>query len=402
MSPFNIYRKTMIFSWMKLGLGLLTFVVCLAIGFAAYFVITTNQGSLMTSIAIGCGAFLIAVGVYYLIMSKIGYSIRMGHLAIIERADRGGDVPSNPVEFSKTVVAERFENNRKFYKQSRDIQLAYRQMARVLGRGFSLDKDTPELGMGRWVKMVMSHAALSSVNECCLAYALRRSDYEVNAACVDALTILVQDWQAFSRKALVISLLHGVLCLLTFALFFVPGFLFFRDMSLDMLPWLGVSFFLTLTVKIAFYDSYVLAKTVCAFLDITGKAKIDTKNYAKLDKWSKEYAKLRGSAEKAAEKADNEADRAERAAKKEAAKAEKKAQEGDAKSEADAKSAAAVQGDEAKSGSDEAKPDEAKPSADAAETHADAAESDDGQAADTADAPDASEEKHGSENAEQA
>lgn len=323
MSPFNIYRKTMIFSWMKLGLGLLTFVVCLAIGFVAYLTITNMAFELMTSIAIGCGAFLIAVAVYYLIMAKIGYSIEMGHLAIIERADRGEDVPSNPVEFSKTVVAERFGNSRKFYKQSRDIQLAYRQMARVLGRGFSLDKDTPELGMGRWLKMMLSHSALSCVNECCLAYALRRSDYEVNAACVDALTILVQDWRNFNGKALRISLVHVLVCLLTFALFFVPGFLVFKDMGLNVVPWLGVAFFLTLTVKVAFYDSFVLSRTVCAFLEMAGESKIEARNYAKLDKWSKEYAKLRSSAEKAAEKAEDEADRAERAAKKAASKAVK-------------------------------------------------------------------------------
>ena len=380
MSPFNIYRKTMIFSWMKLGLGLMTFVACLAVGLAAYFVITNMDFALTTSIAIGCCAFLIAVAVYYLIMAKIGYSIEMGHLAIIERADRGEEVPSNPVEFSKTVVSARFENNRKFYKQSRDVQLAYRQIARVLGRGFSLDKDTPELGMGRWVKMVVSHAALSSVNECCLAYALRRNDYEVNAACVDALTILVQDWHTFSRKALGISLAHGALCLATFALFFVPGFVFFKDMGLNMLPWLGVAFFLTLTVKIAFYDSYVLAKTVCAFLDLAGEAKIESRNYAKLDKWSKEYAKLRGSAEKAAEKAEDEADRAARKAAKaeeKAAKAEEKAAKAEDKSDkAEESSAEDVKAEDSKSEeaaeSKAASADEAK---DAGSSEAEASES---------------------------
>ncbi|MBQ8035994.1 MAG: hypothetical protein IJ268_03285 [Proteobacteria bacterium] len=367
MSPFNIYRKTMIFSWMKLGLGLLTFVACLAIGFVAYLTITNMAFELMTSIAIGCSAFLIAVAVYFLIMAKLGYSIEMGHLAIIERADRGEDVPSNPVEFSKTVVAERFGNSRKFYKQSRDVQLAYRQMARVLGRGFSLDKDTPELGMGRWLKMMLSHSALSCVNECCLAYALRRSDYEVNAACVDALTRLVQDWRSFNGKALSISLVHVLVCLLTFALFFVPGFLVFKDMGLNMVPWLGVAFFLTLTVKVAFYDSFVLSRTVCAFLEMAGASKIEARNYAKLDKWSKEYAKLRSSAEKAAEKAEDEADRAERAARKSASKT--------AKSEAENAEAVVADAEAAeRSDSSPAEADDGKAAAKASEAPSEASE----------------------------
>ena len=171
----------------------------------------------------------------------------------------------------------------------------------------------------------------------------------MNAACVDALTILVQDWRAFSQKALGISIGHVAICLATFALFFVPGFVFFKDMGLNMLPWLGVAFFLTLTVKIAFYDSYVLAKTVCAFLDLAGQSKIESRNYAKLDKWSKEYAKLRASAEKAAEKAEDEAEKAAKKAAK-AAKAEEKAAKAEDKSDkAEESSAEEVKPEDSKS-----------------------------------------------------
>ena len=320
MSPFNIYRKTMIFSWLKLGIGMLTLFVCLAIVGIAWLIITKMAFGLLTSIAIGCTAFLVAVALYYLIMSRLGYSIKMGHLAIVERAQRGEDIPSNPVEFSKTVVSGRFGNTRHFYAQSRNISITIHQLVRVILKGFSLDKDTPDTGSARWFVYLLASPVLRCSDECCLAYALRRSDYEINAAVVDALTIFVQDWKKLSRKALKVSIVHILVCLAVFALFFVPGFFIFRDLGLNIIPWLGISFFLMLTVKVAFFDSYVLTKFVCEFLNITESAKIEAKNYVKLDSWSKNYAKMRNSAEKAAEKAEDEADKAERKAAQKAQK----------------------------------------------------------------------------------
>ena len=322
MSPFNIYRKTMIFSWLKLGVGLMTLFICLGIGALAWFLITRLSFDAFTSIAIGCGAFLVAVVLYYLMMTKIGYSIKLGHLAIIERAHRGESIPSNPVEFSKTIVRERFGTNRQYYALSRNLMVTIRQLVRVISRGFSLDTDAPNMHSGRWVKHLICMPALRSIDECCLTYTLGQKPLEVNAACVDAMTLLVQNWAGFMSKAMRVSIVHILVCLFTFVLFFLPGFFICRDLGVNTMPWFGVAFFLTLTVKIAFFDSYVLTKIVCGFLTLAAESKIDPKNYAKLDKWSKGYDKMRHSAEKAADKAEREAEKAERAAKKAAKKAE--------------------------------------------------------------------------------
>ncbi len=308
----------MIFSWLKLGIGLLTLFICLAIVGIAWLIITKMAFDLTTSIAIGCSAFLVAVAVYYIIMGRLGYSIKMGHLAIVERAHRGENIPSNPVEFSKNIVSTRFGSNRQFYGYSRSVVLIIRELVRVISKGFTLELDKPDISSSRWIKHLFASSALRCSDECCLAYALRRSDYEVNAAVVDALTFFVQEWKTFINKALKVSLLLLLVCILTFAVFFLPGFFIFRDLGLNVIPWLGISFFLMLTVKVAFFDSYVLTKIVCEFLHITDSAKIKTQNYVKLDSWSKRYAKLREAAEKAAEKAEDAADRAERAARKNA------------------------------------------------------------------------------------
>ena len=323
MSPGAIWRKTLIFSWINLGLGLLTLLLCLVIGGGAYFIITNFAFEMFTNIAIGCGAFLCVVVIYFVVMSRFGYGIKLGQLAIVERAQRGEPIPANPVGFSKSIVSERFGNSRKYYAMSRDISTALRQILRVISRGFTLESETPQIGSGRWLSLLIAHPAISCIDECCLTYALRKHDYEVNAASIDALTILVQNWRAFIRRALRLSIIVYVICLILMALFFLPGFAICRQFVWNSLPWLGISFFLVLTFKIAFIDSYTLTKIVCEFLDLSQKSTIDPENYKKLDAWSKVYLKLRKSAEKAAEKAEDEAERVARENRKAARAAEK-------------------------------------------------------------------------------
>ena len=105
MSPGKIFRKTMIFNWIRLGIGMLTgFIGLLVIGLI-WLLITKMSFSLPTNIALCCGAFLFIVGSYYTIMGRLGYNTQMGHLAIVEQALETSRIPSNPVEYSKTVVS---------------------------------------------------------------------------------------------------------------------------------------------------------------------------------------------------------------------------------------------------------------------------------------------------------
>ncbi len=355
MTPNTIWRKTLIFSWINLGLGLLTLFICLILGGGAYFIITNFEFDLLTKFAIGCGAFLCVVVIYFIVMSRFGYGIRLGQLAIVERAQRGESVPNNPVEFSKSVVRERFGNSRRYYALSRDISTSLRQMLRVLSRGFSLDNESPELGSSRWLSLIIATPALRCVDECCLTYALRKRDYEVNAASVDALTILVQNWRSFIRRAIKLSIIIYVICFVLMALFFLPGFAVCQQMVWSSWPWLCISFFLVLTVKIAFIDGYTLTKIVCEFLDMASKTQIAPENYKKLDSWSKMYAKIRKSAEKAAEKAEDEAAKQERE--------ERKAKKA-ASAEAPESSSAPAADDAEKTGGDDVAADETQASED--------------------------------------
>ena len=313
MKPGTIWRKTLIFSWIQLGLGLLTFFVCLMIAGVAWLIIRHIDASIFTNIAIGCASFLIAVAIYFLMMSRIGYNIKMGHLAIVERAHRGESIPANPVEFSKDVVKQRFGGNRQFYSIQRDVTTARNQILRIIAKGFSLETDVPDMYGGGWLRFLFCTPALTCIDECCLTYALRCTDYEINAACIDALTILVQDWKSFIKRATILSLVIYLICLGLLAIFFLPGFYLLQSLAIQPLFWLAISFFLVITVKIAFIDSYTLTKIVCQFLDIAQNAQIAPANYRKLDSWSKMYKKLRQNAEKAAEQADDEAFKAERA-----------------------------------------------------------------------------------------
>ena len=68
MTPSQIYRKTMVFNWYKLGLGVLTFFVCALFFCATWFAANHFAVDISTMIGLCCGAFLCAVIVYYIIM----------------------------------------------------------------------------------------------------------------------------------------------------------------------------------------------------------------------------------------------------------------------------------------------------------------------------------------------
>lgn len=303
MRPFAIYRKVMIFNWIRLGIGFLNCIIGLLIIGAAYLVVTNFEFDILTNIAIGCGAFLAIVILHYATMSRLGYSIRTGQLAVTERANSGREIPSNPIEYSKNIVGERFGSSRSFYFYSRDISIAVKQFMRVMSRGFSLNSDAPDFRTSRRVLMLLSRTAIARADDCCIAYALRRRDYELNAACVDALTILVQKWDAFVSRAFRLSLFVIIGCLLLFFIFWLPGLAVSRSLSVSSFPWMGISFLLMLSFKIAFFDSWAQTKMACEFLDISKETEIDKSLYQKLDAWSPMYANMRKKAQNASEKA---------------------------------------------------------------------------------------------------
>ena len=152
--------------------------------------------------------------------------------------------------------------------------------------------------------ILLSHTAIYKADDCCIAYALRKRDYELNAAIVDALTILAQQWNVFIRRAFKLSLFVIVGCIFLFLIFYLPGLAVSQSLSISSLPWMGISFLLMLSFKIAFFDSWVQTKMTCEFLDITNDTAIDGKLYQKLDSWSSMYAHLRKLAQKATEKAE--------------------------------------------------------------------------------------------------
>lgn len=304
MTPSAIYRKVMIFNWIKLGIGFLNCLVAMLIIGGTYLLITYSQLDITTDIAIGCGAFLLIVAIYYVMMGRLGYSVRTGQLAVTERANAGQAIPPNPVEFSKDIVSQRFGSNRRFYLISRDIVIAIRQFVRVFARGFSLVSDTPDLRLSRRLLILFSHSAIFKADDCCIAYALRKRDYELNAACVDALTILAQQWGTFIRRAFKLSLIVTVSSILLFFIFYLPGLAVSRSLSVSSFPWMGISFLLMISFKIAFFDTWVQTKMVCEFLDIASHTTIDGQLYQKLDSWSSMYANLRKAAQKATEMAE--------------------------------------------------------------------------------------------------
>lgn len=283
----------MIFNWIRLGIGMVTVFFCMLIFAVAWLLVTKLALALSTTIAVACTAFLLAVAIYYFIMIRYGYGIKLGQLAIVGMAHSNSDIPSNPVEFSKSVVTNRFGGSRHYYALARRLSLALGEIYSVIGRGFRLGTDAPELRSSkRWLHC-LSRPALGYADECCLCYALNHPDGDMHETCVDALTLFVQNWDDIIKGAAKTSLIVIFLTLGLGTLLYLPGLAASQAFENNSLPWLGISFMLALTFKIAFLDSWILIRMVTQFLTLSEETKLESSYYEKLEHWSKSYAKLR-------------------------------------------------------------------------------------------------------------
>lgn len=121
MTAKEVFSKTLVFGWIKLGLGLLNILIAIVL-----FAILMGISVLFASEGVGAIMFfiwLVAIGVVnFIINHYIGYLVKAGHVAIIATAFKTGTVLADPVNTGKAMVKERF---RKGQDGPNEVKKAY-------------------------------------------------------------------------------------------------------------------------------------------------------------------------------------------------------------------------------------------------------------------------------------
>ena len=290
MSTNQIYGKTMKFVWLKLGLGLIMTVISIVL-FAIIMGICSLIGG-STIFAGACIWIILFSGIYAVVMHYFGYMLKASHIAIVSLAVTTGQVPQNMVKVGKDMVVSRFGATNVYFVLDRLIGGAVRQLQKTVGKVGNLAADVP--GVGALVSFAQTFIgiALGYIDECCLGYTFYKKDEGAFKSSCDGVAIYFQNIKHLLKSALVTSLLVAVLSFVAWLLPFAIIALIFSALNIHWVFAMIIALFPALAIKSAFIDSYVMVRTMVAYMQVAPSTQVTVDIYGKLCKLSNKFKKL--------------------------------------------------------------------------------------------------------------
>ena len=287
----DLYTKTMPFVWAKLLLGVITVAIS-----AVLFAILMGLALLFNDGSIGVILFIVwlsATGIVrFVIMHYLGYLVKAGHIAVMAEALTTGRVPDNQVAYGKQMVTERFATANIYFAVDKLVSGAVKQIQRGIGKVGDLLGFIPGMKQVTSLAQFFVELSLGYIDECCLGYTFYRKDQGACKSAADGVVIYAQNWKTLLASAaktmlLVILGIAGI----TLALFIVLGLLF-RLFNGSGLVAFGLSLLIALVIKNAFMDSFILARTMTAYMAVAPTTQISFDLYGKLCGLSGKFKQL--------------------------------------------------------------------------------------------------------------
>jgi hypothetical protein len=297
----QLYLKTMPFVWAKLLLGLVTVFISVVL-----LAILMGIAWLFKSVGVGCILFLlwlVAVNIVrFVIMHYIGYLIKAGHIAVMAEAVTTGRVPSNQVSYGKNAVKERFATSNVYFVIDKLVKVAVKQIQRGIGRAGNMFGFVPGMKQITGLAQFFVELSLGYVDECCLGYTFYKKEQGAFKSAADGVVIYAQNWKILlgdAAKTMVMVILGVAAITVALVIFFgilvwllpLPG-LGGAGKEVWGLIAFGLALLLAITVKWAFMDSFVLARTMVSYMGVAPTTTITFDLYEKLCKLSAKFKEL--------------------------------------------------------------------------------------------------------------
>lgn len=291
MSVGQIYGKTMKFVWLKLGLGALItlasiLLLALFIGISLLF---DGGGVMVILICVWIG---LTCGIYRLAMHYVGYMIKAAHIAVISQAVTTGTIPENMFEVSKNMVKERFGATNVYFVIDGLVSGAVKQLQNVVGKVDKVFGNIPGVSAVVSFVQLFIGIALGYIDECCLGYTFyKKEDGAFKASC-DGVAVYFQNAKHLLKSALVTTL---IVMGATFLAWLVPFLVIGAICSLLDVSWFIsalISILIAVVLKSAFVDSFMMVKTMVAYMEVAPSTEVTFDIYGKLCKISSKFRKL--------------------------------------------------------------------------------------------------------------
>lgn len=233
MKNFEIYRKTLGLSFLRLGCSLLGLAAFLGLPVLAC-VLTANAapGVTITACVVGLllGVFAMwAIGHFYT------YLLEAGQVAMITKGITEGALPENVVAEARAAVKHRFATVAVYYAIHSAIKAITGQINRAVNsvaEKFSDSKNSVVSFIALLVELVIG-IVLSYVSYCCLGWVFFKSEQSPVKATLDGAVLYFQNWKALMKNVGKVLLILFLTLLLVFGPVFV-GIVAVSDNSVGM------------------------------------------------------------------------------------------------------------------------------------------------------------------------
>ena len=134
--------------------------------------------------------------------------------------------------------------------------------------------------------------SLGYIDECCLGYTFYKKEQSAFKSAADGVVIYAQNWKILlGNAAKTMAMVIVGLTAITLVLFLVLGLLF------RVFSWPGwvafvLSLLIALAIKFAFIDSFILTRTMAAYMGVAPTTVISYDLYSKLSGLSSKFKEL--------------------------------------------------------------------------------------------------------------
>ncbi len=290
MTAREIFTKTMPFSIAKLVLGLVTvgaslilFLILMGIGL----LFGEEVGAIMLIIWVGATG-----AIRFFLMHYIGYLVKAGHVAVIATAVTTGQIPANQVEVGKQMVKDRFVESNVYFAVDKLVSGAVKQLQNVLQKAGNALDFIPGMSAVVGVGQFFIEISLGYIDECCLGYTFYKKEQGAFKSAADGVVIYAQNWKVLLKNAAKTMLLVILAMVVVVIVVFLALGLLFKALGWNGLVAFLLACLIAWTLKFAFMDSYILVKTMKAYMEVAPSTEITFDLYGKLCGISAKFKEL--------------------------------------------------------------------------------------------------------------
>lgn len=293
MKASEIFRKTLTFVWIRLGINL-AISVGVMIWTILWILIAGAIGNAI-GVLLAIIAICASVKIVDLIQQYVGYMIKSAHIAVTAEAFQHGSIPDNMVEFGKEQVKKKFAQANVYILLDKLVSGSIRQIHKVVDvtTGW-IEKIIPQAAFLTNILKKFTTVSLTYVDECCLCYTFMKPEQSPFQSAADGVVIYFQNWKGLLKSSakgtgivLVAELVVGIVVFLI-----TLGIAGLFHTSLGWLIALVAAVCIIYSLRDALLGSYMMIYTMENFHREVQKGEIAVDLYGKLCGMSQKFKEL--------------------------------------------------------------------------------------------------------------